>query len=85
MAEIEKAKVRIDSAGMSRERAERIARLVFYHLHAAMASGYLDFGPARAITSLQIPALEIDSGEMTDDAIARRGAAWVFRWLRAAQ
>lgn len=84
MAEIGTAKVKIEAAQMSRDRAEKISRLVFYHLHAAMASGYLDFGPPRAVAHMSVPALEVDTAEMNDDAIARRGAAWIYRWIRDA-
>ena len=85
MAEIGQARVKIDATGMSRERAERIARLVFYHLHAALSSGHLDFGPPRTVAHMSVPALEVNTAEMDDDAIARRGAAWIYRWMRNAE
>jgi len=84
-AEIGEAKIRIEATEMTRERAERISRLVFYHLHLALASNPLGFGVARALPHLAVPALEVNPAEQNDDEIARRGAAWVYRWLRASE
>lgn len=85
MTEIAEAKVKIDASEMTRERAEKIARLVFYHLHAAITSGVLDFGPRRAVAHMSVPALELATASLDDDTIARLAAGRLYRSMRDAE
>jgi hypothetical protein len=78
--EIERVQVRAE--GCSADRAERVTRLIFSHLHTMLAQGCLRPGARRVVPHLHVPSLEVDWDEMDDDAIARQGAAWVYRWLQ---
>lgn len=73
---IRRATVSIQNGKCSRERAERIVRSMFQHMHAAM-SGERRAG---AIGRVAAPPLDV-SFTRTDDSIARDAAAWTARWI----
>jgi hypothetical protein len=77
--DVQRAQVRVE--GCTPDRAERISRLVFYHLQQMFARGGLVPGTPRAVTHLQVPSLEVDFGLMDDDTIARTGALQIYRSL----
>jgi hypothetical protein len=82
MTEIEQASVTMK--GCSPERAERISRLIFCHLEEMLGPGCFRAGAPRALPHLRVPSLEVD-WTLADDAIARDGATWIYRWLRSAE
>jgi hypothetical protein len=79
-ANIEEATVVTD--GCTPERAERVSRLIFNHLQGMLARHGQRPGAPRVVAHLQVPSLEVDWNAADDEAIAREGAAWVYRWLR---
>jgi hypothetical protein len=76
-----RARVRLD--GCSPERAERVSRLIFDHLQRMLARDCLSGGTPRVVAHLRVPSLEVRWEQMDDDAIARTGATWIYRWLQA--
>lgn len=80
--EIQDARVTAD--GCTPERAERVSRLIFDHLQSMIGCGGWRAGAARVVPHLQVPSLEVEWDVMDDDAIARQGATWIYRWLQGA-
>ena len=73
---IRRATVSIQNGKCSRERAERIVRSMFQHMHAAI-SGERRAG---AIGRVAAPPLDV-SFARSDEAIGRDAAAWTARWI----
>jgi hypothetical protein len=74
----------VSAQGCTPERAERVSRLIFNHLQGLLARDCWRAGAARVVPHLQVPSLEVEWQTADDDAIARQGAAWIYRWLRTA-
>ena len=85
MTRIAQAKVTMPAQGCAPERAERLSRLIFYHLEGILTEDCRRLGAARAVTHLEVPPLEVDWNQTDDDTIARQGAAWIYRWLGTAE
>ena len=68
--------------GCTPDRALRVSRLIFNHLQGLLARQCLHPGVPRVVPHLRVPSLEVDWDAMDDEAIAREGAAWIYRWLR---
>lgn len=85
MAEIQDAKLSMPEE-MPRDRALRVARLLFDHLQRLLdRDPTAATGGGRVVPHLVVPPLELDWDSMDDDRIAREGAVWVYRWLRASE
>ena len=85
MPEIQHGKVALP-AGTSPERAERVSRMIFDHLQRLLGRERpRTSGAARVVPHLVVPPLELEWDVMDDDAIARTGAAWIYRWLKATE
>jgi hypothetical protein len=85
MHEIQQARLEVP-AGTSPARAEIVSRMIFDHLQRMMDR---DRGrtsaAARVVPHLVVPPLELDWSHSDDDSVARAGASWIYRWLKATE
>lgn len=85
MAEIQQARIELPT-GTSPERAERISRLIFDHLQRTLNRDHTrTAGASRVVPHLVVPPLELEWDSLDDEQIARTGAAWIYRWLKATE
>jgi hypothetical protein len=85
MPEIEQASVTVQAESCTPERAERVSRMIFQHLEKILTRECGRAGASRVVPHLHVPSLEVEWGSMDDDAIARAGATWIYRWLKATE
>jgi hypothetical protein len=85
MPEIQQARVALPG-GTSPERAERVSRLIFDHLQRTLDRDRARTeGAPRVVPHLVVPPLELEWESMDDEGIARAGAAWIYRWIKATE
>jgi hypothetical protein len=85
MPEIKHANVTISAENCTPERAERISRMIFEHLEKVLTRECGRAGAPRVVPHLHVPSLEVEWESMGDDVIARTGATWIYRWLKATE
>jgi hypothetical protein len=84
MPVVEHARVTVPE-GCTPERAERVSRMIFMHFERMLNRECGRAGPARVVPHLVMPSLELAWSTMDDDAVARAGATWIYRWLKATE
>ena len=85
MSEIQQARLQMPE-GTTPARAETVSRMIFDHLQRMMDRERSRTSAAgRVVPHLVVPPLELDWSEMDDDSVARAGAQWIYRWLKASE
>ena len=86
MPEIERAKMTLP-AGTTPERAQIVSRMIFEHLLRIVRrdATFRTGAASRVVNHLVVPPLEIEWDESDNDTIARTGAAWIYRWIKASE
>jgi hypothetical protein len=85
MPQIKQASVTVPAESCTPERAERVSRMIFEHLEKILTREDGRAGASRVVPHLYVPSLEVEWDSMDDDAIARTGATWIYRWLKATE
>jgi hypothetical protein len=84
LIEIGEVRMSFAGAGHASERAERISRLMFEHIHTMMDGSLRDLEQAAEIDYLEVGPIHVSFDTMDDDTIAEVGATEIYRALSRA-
>ena len=80
LMEIGEVRMTLTSAGLAGERAERVSRLIFDHVHAMMDGSMRDMKVSAEIDYLDVGQIHV-SFDADDETIARESATEICRAL----
>jgi hypothetical protein len=79
--EIDEVRMSFTGPGPDGDRAQRVSRLIFEHVHTMMDGSLRDMEQGAEISYLGVGPIHVSFDAMDDETIAREGATEIYRAL----